>query len=222
MRAVGLRQMVVQRADFAGEQFRLVSALAARAVVLSQKENFVHTHMEGIGAGDLGEFIDQVEDHAVQLRVQGAVAAAIDALVVGIFAGSLVELGMPAQQSERGFRPRLVAQQIDHGDEAHAGVARCRGEALQVVGRERVGIHHFRMFGELVPVVDLQHQQVHALFGQGLFDEALGQRDLIGLGSREMNSADRKRLRGSGRRAQEGERYAEHGGTGLPACPSDM
>ena len=63
--------MVVQRADLAGEQLGLVFALAARAVVLSQKEDFVHTDMEGIGARGAGEFIDQVEDDGVQVRVQG-------------------------------------------------------------------------------------------------------------------------------------------------------
>jgi hypothetical protein len=48
--------------------------------------------------------------------------------------------------------------------------ARGVGEALHVGGEERVGVDHFRVLGEPVPVIDLQPQEVDAFGGQGVLN----------------------------------------------------
>ena len=55
--------------------------------------------MEGIGAGGVGQFVDEVEYHVVNLGMERAIAAAVDALI-GILAGGFIELRMGAQEAE--------------------------------------------------------------------------------------------------------------------------
>ena len=103
----GEGQVVVHRADFLREQLGLVLALAAGAVVLAEQEDFVHADVEGVGAGGVREFVDQVEDDVVHLGMERAVAAAVDALVLRVLAGSLVELRVNCAGALRCSSPRI-------------------------------------------------------------------------------------------------------------------
>jgi len=201
--------VVAQGAHLAGEQLGFVAAAATGAGILAEEKDLVHADVKRVGLAGVGKLIDQVEHHIVYPGMQRAVTAAVNALVGGVQAGGLVEFGVRAEQAGGVFGPGLVAQQIDLGNQPHAGFAAGRRHLHQVFARERRLIRHFRMFGEAIVVVDLQHQQVDALPGQRAGDEANRQGDVFGARRRKVQAAHGQ-FAGSQRHGQEREHGEPH------------
>ena len=95
--AAGLSQMVVQGLHLARQQFRLVPAFAALAIVLAEQEDFVHAGVKGIRPGDLRQFVDQVENDLMHFGVQRAITAAVDPAVLRVLAGRFIQFRMRTQ-----------------------------------------------------------------------------------------------------------------------------
>ena len=85
-----------------------------------------------------------------------------------------------------------MAEQVDPRDEADAGGPARLGDRLDLFGRESRRVGHFGPLRELEAVVDFEDQDVDALLGQGLLDEAKGEREVLGGGRGEMEAADRE------------------------------
>jgi hypothetical protein len=76
-------QRVANRAHFVGEQFRLVTALAACALVFADVKDFIHPGMEPVRLEGIAHLVNQGEDDLVNLRMARAVALAIKPVRIG-------------------------------------------------------------------------------------------------------------------------------------------
>ena len=65
-------------------------ALAPWAAGVGEDEDLVHADVEGFGLAGRGQLVDEGEEHLVDPRVERAVAAAVDVLVMRILAGRSV------------------------------------------------------------------------------------------------------------------------------------
>ena len=72
----GRLQMIVNRADFVGEKLRLVAPLAARTLVFTNVEHFIHPGMKRIRLEGFAHLVHQREHHLMNLRVTRAIALA--------------------------------------------------------------------------------------------------------------------------------------------------
>ncbi len=128
--------------DFRGEQCRAVGAPAAGAGILAEEKDLVHPGVEGSGARGVEKFVDQIEEHGVDLRMPWTVAAAIDAFVLRVETGRFVEFRVRREQARGVSCPGLVPQEIDHGNQLNIDAAASVGNALQVDAGKALGIGH--------------------------------------------------------------------------------
>ena len=100
----GWLQVIANGADFVGEEFRLVAALAARALVFADVEHFIHPGMKRIGLKGVADLIHQRKHDFMHLGMTRAIALAVELVGIGpgvflgkLHLGSLVELRVDAE-----------------------------------------------------------------------------------------------------------------------------
>ena len=140
--------------DGFGEELRRIVPFAARAVLRGDEEDLVHSHVECVGLEDVDEFVEEVEDDGVDLRMLRAPTAAVDVVVVRELAGRFVEFRVLDEQREGGFTPRLVAQALELRDQADAVVAADLDQRADAICRDGIVAAQFGVGREGVAVVD--------------------------------------------------------------------
>ena len=123
--------------------------------------------MKRIRLEGVEKFVHQGEDDLVDLRVLRAPTAAVDALVVRVLAGGLVEVRMLLQEGAGVSGPRLVAQAVDHRDDADSLFAGGGGKLARPGLGDRPARFQFRVRGVIEVVVHLDDDRVDAQFGEG-------------------------------------------------------
>ena len=111
--ANGPSQMVVNGGDFIRVQLGGKMTTAARAIFVGEDEHLIHTSVESVCAEGVRQLVDQVEHDFVNFGMQGAITAAVNPGIVGIFARGFVEFGMGAQQAIGHLVPGLMAEEVD-------------------------------------------------------------------------------------------------------------
>ena len=74
---LGRLQMIADRADFVGEEFGLVAAFAARALVFADVENLIHPGVKSVGLKGVTHLVNEREHDLVNLRVTRTIALAV-------------------------------------------------------------------------------------------------------------------------------------------------
>ena len=138
--------------DLTGEELAAVLAVTARAFVHANIKYLVHAGVEGIGLEGVADFVHYVKNHPVHVRVQGAVALAVEAILVGPlgivlrFDGrSFVKLRIFPEKRVSLLGPGLVAKEVHLRHQTDAVLLAGGHELVYIVLSERVLVAEFRM-----------------------------------------------------------------------------
>ena len=145
-------QVVMDCGDLTGKELAAVLSVAARALVHAYIKHLVHSGVEGIGLEGVADFVHHVKNYPVHVRVQGAVALAVEAVGIGPLGiilrfdgGSFVILRIFPEESVSLLGPGLVAKEVHLRHQTDAVLLAGGNELVYIVLSERVLVAEFRM-----------------------------------------------------------------------------
>jgi hypothetical protein len=129
--------------------------------------------MKGGGFEGVANFVDDGEEDIVYTRIKGAIASAIQVIVIGVDIvqrifdpGRLVELGIDLEQLAGVFFPALVAEHIDLGNDADLFFGAGPNDLFDIGERECEAIRELGTRLELIMVIDENKKGIDLSWGE--------------------------------------------------------